>query len=249
VIEHAGDKEGGEGGRGAEFSALEMWQGELLTMDDRTGGVFAISVSGENDAAAYATAADATADATAASSVGSQITWAAAKKISPIGSEPVVLLRGDGTKKGKGLKCEWAAVKDGKMFVGSTGKERTNDDGTIAHMGEMWVKIVDADWNIQHVDWTENYNVLRTVARCQWGDDPHKGAGYMIHESARWSDVHQRWFFFPRKLSRETYDGDSDEKKCCNLMLSCDADFSADSVLVQPLLSFVELRGECVMSA
>jgi hypothetical protein len=85
--------------------------------------------------------------------------------------------------------------------------------------------------------------ICQQVAKCQWGDDPNKGGGYMIHESARWSDVHKRWFFFPRKLSRQTYDQDNDEKKCCNLMLSCDADFSAESVVAQPLLTFKELRG------
>ena len=33
-----------------------------------------------------------------------------------------------------------------------------------------------------------------------------KSVGYMIHESGRWSDVHQKWFFLPRKLSRQSYD-------------------------------------------
>jgi soluble calcium-activated nucleotidase 1 len=172
AIQHAGDKNSGEGGRGAEFSALEMWQQELLTMDDRTGGVFAIG--------------------TVHTDADEELSWNVGKKISPLTEEPVVMLRGDGTEKGKGLKCEWATVKDGKMYVGSTGKERTNDDGTIAHMGEMWVKTIDADWNVEHFNWTENYNALRKVAQCQWGDDPNKGAGYMIHESVRWSDVHKR---------------------------------------------------------
>jgi hypothetical protein len=246
VIEHAGDKDRGESGRGAEFSALEMWQGELVVFDDRTGGVFALSTDRLD---------------------GEETVWNVSKKMvagkkgkeekegkegneekeGKEESEPdchLKMLRGDGSKEGKGLKCEWATVKDGKLYVGSTGKERTADDGSIMHMGEMWVKTVDADWNVEHFDWTDNYDALRKVAKCQWGDDPNKGAGYMIHESARWSDVHQRWFFFPRKLSRETYDQDNDEKKCCNLMVSCDAEFSAESVVVQPLLTFKELRGK-----
>jgi soluble calcium-activated nucleotidase 1 len=210
VVRHAGDKAKGEGGRGAEFSALEMWQGELLTVDDRTGGVFSIATDGES--------------------------FFVGKKIGNDG-EHMIMLRGDGKKKGKGLKCEWTTTKDGKLYVGSTGKERTNDDGSIAHMGEMWVKTIDADWNVEHVDWSDNYNKLRKAAKCP------PGAGYMIHESGRWSDIHQRWFFFPRKLSRKLYDEVIDERKCCNLMISCDAEFSEESICVTPMLTFKQLRG------
>ena len=74
-----------------------------------------------------------------------------------------------------------------------------------------------------------------TVPKCP------PGAGYAIHESARWSEVHKRWFFFPRKLSREAYDEVKDEKKCCNLMMSCDANF--EDVVVKPMLTFMLLRG------
>ena len=43
---------------------------------------------------------------------------------------------GDGSK-AKPLKCEWSTQKDGKMLIGSTGKERTDDDGNVVHEGEM----------------------------------------------------------------------------------------------------------------
>jgi hypothetical protein len=39
----------------------------------------------------------------------------------------VALYLGDGSAS-KGLKCEWATQKDGKLIVGSTGKPRTDDD-------------------------------------------------------------------------------------------------------------------------
>ena len=51
------------------------------------------------------------------------------------------------------------------------------------------------------------YRLLREAAIC-----PH-GAGYMLHESARFSAVHGKWFFMPRKLSREPYDEIRDTKK------------------------------------
>jgi hypothetical protein len=40
---------------------------------------------------------------------------------------------------------------------------RTADDGTVLHMGEMWVKAVDAQWNVEHFDWTAKYDALRKV--------------------------------------------------------------------------------------
>ena len=148
----------------------------------------------------------------------------------------VKLMMGDG-KKPKPLKCEWSTMLNGKLVIGSTGKERTDDDGNVVHQGEMWVKVLDEGFGIAHEDWVEKYTALRAAdaAKC-----PH-GAGYMIHESGRWSEAHQRWFFIPRKLSREAYDEVKDEKKCVNLMLSCDADFKA--MAATPILTYLELRG------
>ena len=67
----------------------------------------------------------------------------------------------------------------------------------------------------------------------------------MIHEGARWSDVHKKWFFLPRKLSREPYDEIVDTEKCVNLMLCVgdDIDPSGESVLMQPYLTKTSLRG------
>ena len=41
-----------------------------------------------------------------------------------------VLMNGDGTKS-KGFKTEWATVKDNVLYVGSMGKEWTNNDGVL----------------------------------------------------------------------------------------------------------------------
>lgn len=125
-----------------------------------------------------------------------------------------VIRMGDG-KKDKPLKCEWSTQKGGKLFVGSTGKERTDDDGNIVHEGEMWIKSIDATTlEMEHLDWRNVYNGLRDAAICK------QGAGYIIHESARWSDVHSLWFFMPRKASRQPYDEVKDARKCVNLMMA-----------------------------
>ena len=73
------------------------------------------------------------------------------------GGQDVVMLLGDG-KKNKGLKCEWSTVKDGELIVGSTGKERTDDDGNLVHTGEMWVKhITPTTYRVRNVDGTARY--------------------------------------------------------------------------------------------
>lgn len=50
--------------------------------------------------------------------------------------------------------------------------------------------------------------------------------GYLIHESAAWSDRLQRWFFLPRRASKERYEEVADERRGTNLVLSCSQDFS-----------------------
>lgn len=36
--------------------------------------------------------------------------------------------------------------------------------------------------------------------------------GYMIHESAAWSDTLNKWVFLPRRISSEQYNDTKDEK-------------------------------------
>jgi len=205
---------GDKAGRGAEYSALEVFDGRLITADDRTGNLDEIAPCGD----------------------GFNF------RVYPLedgGGEEMSLRMGDGSKN-KPLKCEWSTQKDGKLLIGSTGKERTDDDGNVVHEGEMWVKAISpGDRKIEHLDWRPMYRALRAAAVC-----PH-GAGYMIHEGARWSAVHKRWFFLPRKLSREPYDEVKDTEKCVNLMLSCPEVPEADgsNVLTQDYLSKSELRG------
>lgn len=49
--------------------------------------------------------------------------------------------------------------------------------------------------------------------------------GYLIHESACWSDTLQRWFFLPRRASHERYSERDDERRGTNLLLSASPDF------------------------
>jgi len=205
---------GDKSGRGAEYSALEVFNGKLITVCDRTGNMDEL-VPAEGFGFTIKPALDAE-------------------------GNPINLPMGDGSKKNKPLKCEWSTQKGGKLYVGSTGKERTDDDGNIVHEGEMYIKVIDAAGAIEHVDWRGMYNGLRDAAICR------PGAGYIIHESARWSDVHGQWLFLPRKSSRQPYDEVKDAHKCVNLMMCAPeglGEAQGDKVALKDYLTKSDLRG------
>ncbi|XP_037350147.1 soluble calcium-activated nucleotidase 1 [Talpa occidentalis] len=130
----------------------------------------------------------------------------------------VILSDGDGTV-GKGFKAEWLAVKDERLYVGGLGKEWTTATGEVVNENPEWVKVVDFRGSVDHESWVPQYNALRAAAGIQ-------PPGYLIHESACWSDTLQRWFFLPRRASRERYSEREDERRGANLLLSASPDFS-----------------------
>jgi len=238
LITERGDKSA----RGAEYSVLDVFDGRLLTCCDRTGLVEEVVVDpGTRRLMVTPLRAGGRDD-----------------------GEPVMLLLGDGSTK-KPLKAEWSTQRGGRLVIGSTGKERTDDSGSVVHHGEMWVKaIAPGTYEVESVDGTPTFNALRAAAGV--GSAPPAGGastGYAIHEAGRWSEAHQRWFFMPRKLSREPYDEEIDTAKCCNLAMVCpdagpdgesDVDAAARpfpggagpaevNVLLAPLLGFKPLRG------
>ena len=56
-------------------------------------------------------------------------------------------------------------------------------------------------------------------------------AGYLIHESGVWSDVHRQWFFLPRRASTETYEETADEHRATNLLFRADETFQDISMI------------------
>lgn len=130
----------------------------------------------------------------------------------------VVLSDGNG-REPKGFKCEWATVKDGRLYVGGLGKEWTTTDGVVQNTNPQWVKSIGPNGDVRHHDWKENYNALRAKTGMNL-------PGYMIHESGVWSSVHQRWFFLPRRASTERYEEQADERRASNLMFTASDDFS-----------------------
>lgn len=169
-----------QAGRGMELSELVVYNGKLLSFDDRTGVIYEIS---ENSA----------------------IPW-------------ILLTDGNG-RVTKGFKCEWATVKDQHLYVGGLGKEWTSSTGKLINFNPQWVKIISPIGQVEHKDWRENYLSLRKMANIEF-------PGYMIHEAAVWSDVHQQWFFLPRRASEKSYNDKEDEKKGTNFLLRANEDFS-----------------------
>uniref|UniRef100_A0A3Q2XEX8 Soluble calcium-activated nucleotidase 1 n=1 Tax=Hippocampus comes TaxID=109280 RepID=A0A3Q2XEX8_HIPCM len=130
----------------------------------------------------------------------------------------VILADGDGHV-AKGFKAEWLAVKDERLYVGGLGKEWTTTSGEFVNDNPEWVKVVGFRGDVEHRNWVPMYKSLKAVAGIQ-------PPGYLIHESAAWSDVLQRWFFLPRRASTERYEENADERRGTNLLLSCSPDFT-----------------------
>lgn len=129
-----------------------------------------------------------------------------------------VLSEGDGNSSEKGFKNEWATVKDGNLYVGSIGKEWTTPNGKIINYNPMYIKIIDANGNIRHVDWREKYEALRKVTGTTY-------PGYMVHEAVSWSPIHRKWFFLPRRMHNEMYDEKDELNRGANTLLIADEEF------------------------
>ncbi|XP_018573558.1 apyrase [Anoplophora glabripennis] len=128
----------------------------------------------------------------------------------------VLLIDGDG-KKAKGFKSEWATVKNEVLYVGSMGKEWTTASGEFQSNDPQYIKAVTPKGEISHINWVNEYKRIREILGIYW-------PGYMIHESGVWSDKHQRWFFLPRRCSKEPYNESLDEHRGCSVLISANAD-------------------------
>lgn len=79
----------------------------------------------------------------------------------------VILPDGNGSSK-KGFKCEWATVKDQKMYIGSMGKEWTSAAGEFVNNDPMYVKIVSMNGEIQHKNWVAQYKAVREAVNIKF---------------------------------------------------------------------------------
>lgn len=81
------------------------------------------------------------------------------------------------------------------------------------------------------MNWVDNYKKLRSALGIEY-------PGYLWHESGVWSPIHKKWFFLPRRCSRESYNEDKDELRGCDVLLIADEDFrSVETVKLGPYKS------------
>ncbi|CAM9337634.1 unnamed protein product [Chrysoparadoxa australica] len=125
-----------------------------------------------------------------------------------------ILGEGDGSHD-KGMKIEWAAIKDGEMVLGSFGKEYTAEDGSVISMNNNWVCFIDGEGRVRREDWTALYNAIRRKVGAVF-------PGYVVHEAGAWSQRLKQWVFLPRRVSDQPYNDMLDERKGSNLLVTVD---------------------------
>jgi soluble calcium-activated nucleotidase 1 len=178
-----------EAGRGAELAELVKFGDALYTFDDRTGIMFQVMNAARSDAA----------DA-------------------PFLVPRHIFSEGPGNVGDKGLKIEWATVKDGAVVLGSFGKEFTNAKGEVVHANNLWAVHYDRAGVAAHVNWKPYYDAMRATLG-------YTHPGYLLHEAVLWSPHHRKWFVFPRRVSKEKYDDVSDERRGSNMIIMASHDF------------------------
>jgi len=124
----------------------------------------------------------------------------------------------------KGMKWEWATVKDGDLYMGSMGKEYTNPDGSIANTNNMWVSRYTKKGELMREDWTDKYNFVRNRLGAE-------NPGYVINEAILWSDHLKSWVFLPRRVSSDAYDENKDERMGSNKICIVSEGFDSAKVI------------------
>uniref|UniRef100_A0A7E4V2W3 Soluble calcium-activated nucleotidase 1 n=1 Tax=Panagrellus redivivus TaxID=6233 RepID=A0A7E4V2W3_PANRE len=165
--------------RGMELSELHSFDGNLITVDDKTGVVYKIR---GNDL----------------------IPW---------------LIESDGDGESPNFfKAEWMTVKDENLYIGGQGYEYVSPNGSVQSTDTMWIKIVTRFGETTSVNWYNNYLKVRESIGIRF-------PGYVTHEAVQWSDIHQRWFFLPRRVSTEPYNSEANEFKGSNYLIIADETF------------------------
>jgi len=138
------------------------------------------------------------------------------EEIEPI---PWVILADGNYTGGQGFKCEWATIKDGDLWIGGHGEEKYNETtGDLIDKDDNFVKRISTSGEVTHLDWTKNFNKMAEALDIHF-------PGYVLHESAGWSDVLQKWIFMPKKISTEKLDDESSKTAGSNMVVLADSEF------------------------
>ena len=146
-----------------------------------------------------------------------------------------VITEGDG-ETDKGMKWEWATVKNGELVMGSMGKAYTDSAGNVMNRNNLYVSILNSRGELRREDWSKRYDVVRQAVNAM---DP----GYVIIEACLWSDYWRKWIFLPRRISQEMYNDIKDEHKGSNKLIMVDERFTKTSVVTIAMESMDSLKG------
>lgn len=209
------EREGGRryGGRGMELSELEWFNGHLLTPDDRTGMLLEVMAPRGR-----------------LGSKAQEEFYGDASKVSPSIFQRATLLDGPGNDASAFFKSEWMVVKDDKLIVGGHGRSFTDpEDGTrIKNDNPKWVKVIGKDFKVAHVNWSERYDLIAKAAGVVF-------PGYLMHEAVLWSAAQKEWIFLPRRVSKEPFDAEKNERRGSNVAIIVTEDFKT--------ITRVEIKG------
>ena len=130
-------------------------------------------------------------------------------------------------------------VKDNKLVIGSWGKEWTSKEGFPISNFPKWIKVISHTGEVKHVDWTNVYDMIRDRLGYSF-------PGYLIHEACCWDEINRKWYFLPRKASREAYDEKVDELCGTNLLISLDENLTTVNCIeigrVKPVRSYSSFK-------
>lgn len=134
-----------------------------------------------------------------------------------------VITEGDGDTD-KGMKWEWATIKNNELILGSMGKEFTRPDGSIENTNNLWVAVLNERGELRRDDWKGKFDFVRSLV----GASP---PGYIIMEAILWSDHLKKWVFLPRRISSTAYDEVADERKGSNRVVLVNDKFTDGNVV------------------
>ncbi|CAI5455319.1 unnamed protein product [Caenorhabditis angaria] len=124
----------------------------------------------------------------------------------------VIASAGDGSSS-QPFKGEWMTIRNGELYVGSSGHEVVNANGEYLNDNEMFIRIVSANGAMRAEDWTARYVKLRRSIGIHF-------PGYIIHEAVHWSEIHRKWFFLPRYSSKLAFNPATSYETGSNMLLS-----------------------------
>ena len=140
----------------------------------------------------------------------------------------------DGSNPKEAFKAEWLVSKNNKLYVGSHGRPESAPGLPIDRM--RWVKVIDSNGNITHENWESKFDTMKKKLGAK---------GYVTHESALWSSIHNRWFFYPRRISDHKWQPKTDAISGNNKFLAVRENSKREftDILVQNVLPLDPIRG------